>query len=119
MENLNKENFWNALKLKYPEAVDNFCKWIDEYKKREDIDWYYLFGNDKRDSMEHIKFHDIPLEMQIGILLLYVKEFYSLSGDKFTFTFENFPKELELVFGAIQWVIVNSPNHPNHPKAEP
>lgn len=74
MENLNKANFWNDLHAKYPEAVDLFCKWIDKYKA--EIGWDRLFANgqyffEPDDSGDHridTKFHDIPFEMQNGIL---------------------------------------------------
>lgn len=58
MENLTKENLFNDLYLKYPDAMNVFCEWIDGYK--EAVDWIGLFGNE-------IKFHHIPGEMQCGI----------------------------------------------------
>jgi hypothetical protein len=70
-ENLNKENFWNDLKAQYPEAVEHFCQWIDKYKKQ--VDWDVLFCNAKRWG-ERIKFHDIPIEFQVGILLRYKRD---------------------------------------------
>ncbi len=84
MENLNKENFWNALHTKYPQAVDKFCKWIDEYKK--EVGWDAFFANEgfteEMTGMPptetttiivgprspQIKFHHIPIEWQYGIL---------------------------------------------------
>ena len=57
--NLNKENFWNALKEQYPEAVEHFCNWIDAYKN--EVGWDALFA-------PGIKFHDIPYDMQNGII---------------------------------------------------
>lgn len=59
MMNLNKEKFWTPLMEKYPEAVEHFCKWIDEYKK--EIGWDSIFK-------EGVKFHDLPYDMQNGIL---------------------------------------------------
>lgn len=59
LKNLNKENFWNEMHIIYPEAVDRFCKWIDEYKVA--INWDSLFNT-------LIKFHDIPYEFQMGIM---------------------------------------------------
>jgi len=69
MQNLNKENFWNDLKKKYPDAVDHFCKWIDEYKK--EVDWNNLFGNNMSQLNPQIKFHDLPIDMQNGIIARY------------------------------------------------
>lgn len=63
MSNLNLENFWNPQKENTPLAVEYFCGWIDGYKKN--VGWRLLF----RDG---IKFHDIPLELQIGILRKYI-----------------------------------------------
>lgn len=41
MKSLTKENFWNELTEDHPSAMDAFCKWIDEYKKR--INWSPAF----------------------------------------------------------------------------
>lgn len=60
---LTKENFWNELKEKYPNAVDEFCLWIDDYKA--DVNWKDLFSD--------AKFHDMPFDMQIGILIWYIE----------------------------------------------
>lgn len=87
MENLNKENFWNELQEKYPDGMKVFCDWIDKYKKENN--WNILFNNgkqknygtnfnrptDKNGNWTHdIKFHDIPLAMQIGIWIEFVSE---------------------------------------------
>lgn len=58
MENLNKENFWNDVYAKYPNATQEFCNWIDNYKEQNG--WNKLFGSD-------VKFHHIPVAMQLGI----------------------------------------------------
>lgn len=84
MENLNKENFWNDLHKKHPQAVDKFCKWIDEYKKR--VGWDQLFMNEyftgkAEKRIPQIKFHDIPLEMQLGILGQFFIEMEMFNGD--------------------------------------
>lgn len=87
MQNLNKENFWNALLEKYPEAVELFCKWIDKYKA--EVGWDKLFGNgvtqaqhDEENNLvgyetRAIKFHNIPFEMQNGILARFDIECYN------------------------------------------
>lgn len=59
MENLNKRNYWNDIQLKFPDAMKVFSKWIDEYKAK--VGWTDLFPNG-------VKFHDLPFEMQNGIL---------------------------------------------------
>lgn len=71
MKNLNKENFWNALHDKHPQAVDKFCKWIDQYKL--EVGWEALFGN-CFPTQDKIKFHDIPFDMQRGILTRFFEE---------------------------------------------
>lgn len=71
--NLNKENIWNDLNEKFPKAMKKFCDWIDEYKK--DNEWNWIFGNhDKIDYKKWIRFHDIPFEMQVGIIFKFFKE---------------------------------------------
>lgn len=81
-ENLNKENFWNILMEIYPNAIEAFCKWIDDYKKIEfnvphsqKINWQYLFADDEVDDNEdRIKFHHLPIEMQVGIIFRFFHE---------------------------------------------
>jgi hypothetical protein len=57
--NLGKDNFWNEMHGKYPAAVELFKEWIDGYKK--EVEWRSLFRPE-------VKFHDIPYEMQMGIM---------------------------------------------------
>lgn len=86
MENLTKENFFNELMEKFPEAMAEFCAWIDQYKI--DNDWETLFNpqGTLRDDQK-TKFHHLPLAMQIGISVQYLadvknelKEFDSFPG---------------------------------------
>lgn len=79
MESLTKENFWNDLHDRYPGAVDHFCKWIDQYK--EEVGWKHLFheryfnGTDFFNNPDEIiKFHHIPFDMQVGIIIRYIEE---------------------------------------------
>lgn len=73
MDNLNKENFFNELMEKYPAATKDFCNWIDKYKDANF--WDRLFGNNYRDdNSTWIKFHHIPIEMQLGIILRYFSD---------------------------------------------
>lgn len=65
---LTKENFWNEIKERYPEAVDHFCTWIDGYKK--EVGWNDLFG-------EIFKFHNLPFDMQNGIISRFDLECYN------------------------------------------
>lgn len=89
MENLSKENFWDELMKEYPEAVDHFCKWIDEYKK--EVNWNKLFNdsylqtnikwatNGEICSIDFSapKFHDLPFDMQNGIIARYELELFN------------------------------------------
>lgn len=59
MDNLNKENYWNEMQAKYPEAMQIFLDWIDKYKVK--VGWANLFHHG-------IKFHDLPFEFQNGVL---------------------------------------------------
>ncbi len=65
MENLNKENFWDSIYKKYPKGVQIFCDWIDKYK--EENNWHRLFKQEFHAKNLQVKFHDLPLAMQIGI----------------------------------------------------
>lgn len=76
-DNLTKENFWNELYAKYPLGMKMFCDWIDAYKKKNN--WDNLFknhyaGNHAMNGIEYktIKYHDLPLAMQIGIWIEFV-----------------------------------------------
>jgi hypothetical protein len=77
--NLSKENFWNDLFDKYPDAVKIFCKWIDKYKKRNK--WNTLFNSDSDwqdvngKNAPAPKFHDLPYAMQIGILIEFLSSY--------------------------------------------
>ena len=82
MENLNNQNYFTPeWKAKYPLASEHFCKWIDEYKKR--VNWNLLFNHDcidihsgKEEDTYTVapKFHDLPIEMQVGILMQWTVE---------------------------------------------
>lgn len=81
VDNLNKQNFWDIAKEICPLAIEDFCKWIDQYKKVEhyipDFDrslhWDALFGN-IWPTAHPIKFHHLPLEMQVGIIFRFLGE---------------------------------------------
>lgn len=62
--NLNKKNFFNEIERSLPEVFYDFSRWIDEYKVN--VEWELLFGSRK--------FHDIPFEMQEGVLKRYFRE---------------------------------------------
>jgi hypothetical protein len=81
MENLTKENCFNALTEKYPRAMELFCEWIDFYKVKNN--WKELFntfceGYSVRDSVGNPfnapKYHELPYAMQLGIWFEFVRE---------------------------------------------
>ncbi len=90
MDNLNKENYFDDLTEKYPYAMLNFLSWIDEYKKA--INWRRLFnprfrterisghGFTALDKEYEPKFHDLPYEMQFGIMLKFVTDKFEEEG---------------------------------------
>lgn len=113
MENLSKENFWKELEKKYPQAVELFYKWIDKYK--EEVGWDRLFSNGQY-FMEadgtgghriETKFHDIPFEMQNGVLARFDiecfhgvitgkgKAFYESQRDHYVKGFEELFQDLQ------------------------
>lgn len=63
--NLTKESFWNNIEKKFPDAFKKFSIWIDQYKI--DVNWDSIFQL-KPGMTETIKYHDLPIEMQLGIL---------------------------------------------------
>lgn len=73
MENLNKQNFWNELNEKCPAVMAKFCKFIDEYKRKND--WKLMFKS-------RIKFHDIPVEMQTGIVVKFIMEITNQNAEQ-------------------------------------
>lgn len=57
--------FWKSMHQKYPDIMKHFGQWIDEYKK--EVKWSQLF-------ITGVKFHDLPIELQQGVLVRYNKE---------------------------------------------
>lgn len=84
MENLNKENFFDAITAKYPRAMEHFHEWINSYKAS--VDWDIMFNAGAEINRSYgastsvtgkttaPKFDQIPYEMQFGILIKFVAE---------------------------------------------
>ena len=76
-ETLTKENFWNEIYLKYPNATKIFCGWIDEYKIS--VGWESLFnagislGANEAISKSK-KYHELPYAIQQGIWIQFAQE---------------------------------------------
>lgn len=69
VKSLTRENFWDHVWEISHGALQEFCDWIDEYKKANN--WDQLFGNTFHKST---KFHDLPIAMQLGILYQFMYE---------------------------------------------
>lgn len=83
MKNLNNENFFNEMQLLYPLSMSKFRSFIDEYKKKNN--WNELFG-------ARVKFHDIPIDMQMGVFMAYShhngfspENLFKIARDEFEF----------------------------------
>lgn len=98
MDSLTKENTWNALEAKYPKAFAHFSEWMDNYKK--EVNWDKLFNNlvdpemlkdlkpYAKDGDVATKFHDLPFELQIGVLLRYMAEHHTDLDEDFSSLFQ-------------------------------
>lgn len=97
MYNLNKENFWDKIKEKYPEAFEHFSAWINDYKV--EIGWGAIFNGG-------VKFHDLPFEMQNGILARFdIEKFHGKLG--YAKIFANEARRMENLFADVQAGIRN------------
>lgn len=88
------ESYWDAVRQEHPIGMKIFDRWMDEYKKAND--WDALFRNPigarptvsndpvidigleqrRRDwDRGKVKYHDLPLAMQAGIVLEFFAEY--------------------------------------------
>jgi hypothetical protein len=88
MQSMTKEHFWNLLQAQFPEQMNDFTRWIDEFKRREHWEILFNTGHEtnygpgergawpyKSNYHKHYpKFHDLPPAMQIGIFIQYTVE---------------------------------------------
>lgn len=115
-KNLNKENFFNTCMQKCPKSTQAFCDWIDKYKKANK--WKQLFNSDSnwQDSdgknAPAPKFHEIPWEMQFGILIQFFSTKMGFCGFPLG-QFEDWQEQEEIVnsfvylFIELQVLLVN------------
>lgn len=116
MEKLTKENFWNALYEKFPGQVQQFCNWIDEYKKR--VGWNLLFNSDSEyqnargKNAPAPKYHDLPIAMQWGIFQQFCSENHPSGFGGIESTFEH-PRDMESIPKLIEeyFAEMKSQNH--------
>lgn len=73
---LTKENCFDAIEAKYPKAMKAFKEWLDKYK--ESVEWEKLFNYGHpayaKQGWHNPKFHDLPFELQLGILFRWGSE---------------------------------------------
>jgi len=109
IQNLTKENFFNALREKCPLAVDYFCQWIDNYKKENN--WDELFNGNIQQQYplmptESPKFHELPFEFQNGIIARFELETFNNkngNGKEIADTIcENYKSQVEKLFFDLQ-----------------
>lgn len=74
IQSLTKENFFDELHDMFPDAVEHFFSWLNEYKK--EVAWDELFGN-VFPTTKKIQFQDLPFDMQNGIIARYELELYN------------------------------------------
>lgn len=79
MTGLTKENFFNSMKLHYPDAMLLFNAFIDLYKAEND--WDELFNADRLNPgkgqllTKAPKFHELPFELQLGIIIRFTRQY--------------------------------------------
>jgi hypothetical protein len=99
IQSLTKENFFDELHDMFPDAVEHFFTWLNEYKK--EVGWDLLFQN------AFFEFQDLPFDMQNGIIARYElelfnnghgngKEIYEGLADKYRVQIRNIFIELQL-----------------------
>lgn len=105
---MTKENFFNDLGAKFPEAMKLFKTWIDQYK--QDNNWQDLFNG--WESFEAPKYHDLPLAMQAGIFIQFAQE-TEWTGSKYEHTME-LDREFWWFFARLEsHLLITQKNHQN------
>lgn len=78
---IEKENFFDEMSEKYPQAMDKFKEFIDKYKSS--VEWDKLFDKANFNynhrfnlptNRKSLKFHDLPFELQFGVLVAFIIE---------------------------------------------
>ncbi len=74
-ENLNRKNFWNIAMELCPLSVAAFTQWIDDYKRESYVPLNTEGATSKWGGVANgYKFHDLPMEMQVGIIFRFFYE---------------------------------------------
>lgn len=101
-EPLTKENFWDTISKKYPEASKMFYDWIDKYKKSSNWNSLFAFEGMGTFFVKSVKFHDLPHAMQMGIWFAFLrgqKGRFTDFGDLYYF---DLAKHIDFVLEKIQ-----------------
>lgn len=86
VHNLTKENFFDDLRTKCPLAVEDFCKWIDNYKVL--VGWDKIFQCNAGTG-QVLKLHELPLELQTGVIGRYIVERMALVPENGVMKYED------------------------------
>lgn len=62
---LTLDNFWNEQKANFPLAVQEWCDWVDEYKKK--VGWVHLMNGRVYTHLVAPKVHELPIALQVGL----------------------------------------------------
>lgn len=82
-----KNEFYNEIEKEFPEAFKKFSAWMDEYKKQ--VGWKKLFNEGislpaeqgmAGEDVKAPKFHELPVDMQYGVLLRFYSETVNPEG---------------------------------------
>lgn len=74
-ENLNRKNFWDIAMKMCPLSVTAFTQWIDGYKRESYVPLNTEGATSKWGAVANgYKFHDLPMEMQVGIIFKFFYE---------------------------------------------
>jgi hypothetical protein len=69
--NFSQQDLWKDIEKKYPEVLEKFRTWIDQYKV--EIGWDLIFKNNSGTG-QSVKFHEIPLDLAVGVIERFLKE---------------------------------------------
>jgi hypothetical protein len=107
VDSLSKENFWNALKVACPNIMDVFGKWIDSYKSK--VAWDQIFHTEDCKCNGYTKYHDIPIEMQIGIFIKFTRD-CQLPHFNMVAMWNNIPRAMVEWFEQAEVFLFTNPN---------
>jgi hypothetical protein len=73
-KNLTRENFFDEMQQKYPQAAGRFSQWLEKYKD-DGVNWKYFFSSrEPARRSGPFEFEKMPLPFQLGIFMQYIDE---------------------------------------------